>query len=111
MAQTINSGSLWGKGSPTSTTMNAGTAYTFLFSNTEVSSSAGGSYFTISGKPLKGTISTTAFTSSLVQNDNRISVFVDGTGDQSFIFTPSQAIPSPNAQLQGTGHYTLTITP
>lgn len=60
---------------------------------------------------LKGAFTSTTITSSFVENDNRFSCFIDGTGDQSFTYVPTTSIPFAASLVQGTGHYTLTITP
>ena len=131
MAQTFNSGSLFGSGSLVTQQLTAATAYTFRVRNFSVDTNNG--YLTLEGNStansnlaatvtVTGSLDTFAGDMALVSESQHIVTsgttwsinlpYVNLTaGDGSFKFTPSTTIAANKVYLKGTGQYTVNITP
>jgi|TARA_B100000085_G_C18513113_1_gene500531 hypothetical protein len=131
MAQTFNSGSLFGSGSLVTQQLTATTAYTFRVRNFNVDTNNG--YLTLEGNStansnLAATVTVTGslntFTGDMALVSESQHIVTSGTkwsinipyvnlaaGDGTFRFTPSTTIAANKVYLKGTGQYTVNITP
>jgi phage-related tail fiber protein len=138
MAQTINSGSLFGSGALINQDLTSGTTYTFTLVNNvqSIRPSAPGGYLTVYGSQfannnintqpgyiVEGALSTFEHTmaaasgsTKIIQNSRGFSVTIpnavaSGSASGSFAFQPSTTITANTVYVQCVGNYDLTITP